>query len=88
MSHATPSSSPDPDYSSGLGEVLVHKEGVFRSTRSRVTISYSYEHPSSSTEIASPELMKGLVQWSDEEDEDSGYASSVTVSFMRTIEYQ
>ena len=28
--------------------------------------------------------MKGLVQWSDEEDEDSGYASSATVSLVRT----
>ena len=26
------SSSPDPDYSPGLGEVLVHEEGVFRNT--------------------------------------------------------
>ena len=28
--------------------------------------------------------MKELVQWSDEEDEDSGYASSATVSSVRT----
>ena len=28
--------------------------------------------------------MKGLFQWSDEEDEDSGYASSATVSLVRT----
>jgi len=36
--HDTPYSSPDPDYSPGLGEVLVHEEGVFRNTRSRVAI--------------------------------------------------
>ena len=45
--------SPDPDYSPGLGEVLVHEEGVFRNTRSRVAIPYSYEQPSSSTALAS-----------------------------------
>ena len=28
--------------------------------------------------------MKELVQWSDEEDEDNGYASSATVSSVRT----
>ena len=28
--------------------------------------------------------MKGLFQWSDEEDEDSGYASSATISSVRT----
>jgi len=44
-------SSPDPDYSPGLGQVLVEEEGVFRSTRSRVTIPYSYEQSSSSTGV-------------------------------------
>ena len=83
-SHTAPSSSPDPDYSPGLGQVLVHEEGVFRNTRSRVAISYSYEQSSSSTAVTSPEPMKGLFQWSDEEDEDSGYASSATVSSVRT----
>ena len=73
---------PDPDYSPGLGEVLVHEEGVFRNTRSRVAIPYSYEQPSSSTAVASPK--RGSVQSSDEEDEDSGYASSATVSSVRT----
>ena len=87
-SHDTPYSSPDPDYSPGLGEVLVHEEGVFQKIRSRVAIPYSYEQPSSSTAVASPEPMKGSVQWSDEEDEDSGYASSATVSSVRTTEYQ
>ena len=79
-SHATLSSSPDPDYSLGLGEVLVHEEGVVRNTRSRVAIPYNYEQPTSSTTVTSPELMRRLFYWSDEEDEDSGYASSVKVS--------
>ena len=79
----TPYSSPDPDYSPGLGEVLVHEEGVFRNTRSRVAIPYTYEQPSSSTALASPEPRRSL-QPSDEEDEDSGYASSATVSSVRT----
>ena len=47
----TPYSSPDPDYSPGLGEVLVHEEGAFRNTRSRVAIPYNYEQPSSSTAL-------------------------------------
>jgi len=34
--------------------------------------------------VTSPEPMRGLFQWSDEEDEDSGYASSATVSSIRT----
>ena len=78
-----PYSSPDPDYSTGLGEVLVHEEGVFRNTRSRVAIPYSYEQPSSSTTLASSQPRRSL-QSSDEEDEDSGYASSTTVSLVRT----
>jgi len=83
VSHDTLYSSPDPDYSPGLGKVLVHEEGVFWNTRSKVAISYSYEQSSSSTAVTSPEPMKGLAQWSDEEDEDSGYASSATVSSVR-----
>ena len=80
----TPYSSPDPDYSPGLGEVLVHEEGVFRNTRSRVAVPYTYEQSSSSVAVASPQPKRGSVQWSDEEDEDSGYASSTTVSSVRT----
>jgi len=64
-------SSPDPDYSPGLGQILVEEEGVFRSTRSRVAIPYSYEQPSSSTGVTSPEPMRRLFQWSDDEEEDS-----------------
>jgi len=62
----------------------VHEEGVFRNARSRVAIPYNYEQPSSSTTVTSPEPMRRLFQWSDEEDEDSGYASSATVSSVRT----
>ena len=76
-------SSPDSDYSPGLGEVLV-EEGVFRNTRSRVATPYNYEQPSSSTGVISPEPMKRLFQWSDDEGEDSGYASSATASSIRT----
>ena len=77
-------SSPDSDYSPGLGQVLVGEEGVFRSTRSRVAISYNYEQPSSSTGVISPELLKSLFQWSDDKGEASGYAYSATVSSVRT----
>jgi len=77
-------SSPEPDYSPGLGQVLVGEESVFRNTKSRVSIPYNYEQPSSSTGVVSPEPLKSLFQWFDDEGEDSGYASSVTVSSVRT----
>jgi len=76
-------SSPDLNYSPNLGQVLIEEEGVFRSTRSRVTIPYNYEHPSSSTGVISPEPLKSLFQWFDDEGEASGYASSATVSSIQ-----
>jgi len=82
--NSSPYSSPDLNYSAGFGEVLVHEEGAFRNTRFRVAIPYNYEQSSFSTAVISQELMKGLFQWSDEEDEDSGYASSATVSSVQT----
>ena len=77
-------SSPDPDYSPGLGQVLVGEEDVFRNTRSRVAIPYNYEQPSSSSGVISPEPLKSLFQWSDDEGEVSRYASSATVSSAQT----
>ena len=82
--NSPPFSSPDPDYSPGVGQVLVHEEGVFRNTRSRV----EYPTVMSSHPSETPEPMRRLFQWSDEEDEDSGYSSSVTVSSIRQIECQ
>jgi len=49
-----------------------------------VAIPYNYEQSSSSTGVISPEPIKRLFRWSDDEGEDSGYASSVTVSSVRT----
>jgi len=60
-------SSPDSDYSPGLGQVLVGQEGAFRGTRSRVATPYNYEQPSSSTGVMLPEPLKSLFQWSDDE---------------------
>ena len=80
--------SPDPDYSPDLGQVLVREEGVFRGTRSRVAIPYNYEQPSSSTGVISPEPLKSLFQWSDDEEEASGYASSAIVARYKQAEYQ
>jgi len=57
---------------------------VFRCTRSRVEIPYNYEQPSSSTGMMSPEPLRGLFQWSDDEEEASRYTSSATVSFVQT----
>jgi len=76
-------SSPDSDYSPGLGQVLVGQEDVFRGTRSRVEIPYNYEQPSSSTGVMSPEPLKSLFQWYDDEGEASGYAFSATVSSVQ-----
>ena len=55
-------SSPDSDYSPGLGQVLVGQEGAFWGTRSRVAIPYNYEQPSSSTGVISSEPLKSLFQ--------------------------
>jgi len=57
---------------------------VFRGTRFRVAIPYNYEQASSSTRVVSPEPLKSLFQWSDDEGEASGYASSVMVSSVQT----
>ena len=76
-------SSPDSDYSPGLDQVLVGQEGAFWGTRFRVAIPYNYEQPSSSSGVMSPEPLKSLFQWSDDEGETSGYASLVTVSSVQ-----
>jgi len=78
-------SSPDSDYSPSLGQVLVGQEGVFRGTRFRAAIPYNYEQPSSSIRVMSLDPLKSLFQWSvDEGGKASKYASSATVSSMKT----
>jgi len=72
-------SSPDPDYNPCSSQVLIEPEGAFRGTRSGVAIPYNYGQPSSSRAM-SPELLRSLFQWSDNEGETSGYASSATIS--------
>jgi len=78
------SSSPDSDYSPGLGQVIVGQEGAFRGTIFRIAISYNYEQQSSSLGVMSLEPLKSLFQWSDDEGEVSEYASSATVSSVQT----
>jgi len=73
-------SSPDPDYSLGLCQVLIELEDAFGGTRFRVAISYNYGQPFSFTRAMSLELLRSLFQWSDDEEEASGYASSAIVS--------
>ena len=46
-------------------------------------IPYNYGQPSSLTGVISPEPSKSLFQWSDDEGEASGYASSVAVSSVQ-----
>ena len=49
-----------------------------------VAIPCDYGQPSASTGAISPELLRSLFQWSDEEGEANDYASSVTVSSVQT----
>ena len=74
----------DSDNSPGLGQALVELEGAFWATKSRVAIPYIYKQPSSSIGIMSPEPLRSLIQWSDDEDEACGYASSATISSEQT----
>ena len=62
----------------------MEQEGGFQGTCSKVAISYNYGHPSSSTGAVSPALLWHLFQWFDDEEEISGYASSATISSVRT----
>lgn len=79
-----PPPSPDSDYSPGLGQVLVSREGPFRGTRSQTATSAALrESHSPEGSIASGSL-RTTFPWSDEEDEFSGYASSSTVSSVQT----
>jgi len=61
----------------------VNQEGAFQGTRSKVAITYDYGHPSSSAGVVSPTPLRKLFQWSDDE-EASRYASSATISSVRT----
>ena len=60
------------------------QEGAFQSTHSRVGIPYNYRQPSSSTGVVSPTPLRNLFQWSDDEEKASEYASSATISLVRT----
>ena len=77
-------SSPDPDYSPDLSQVLIEPEGAFRGTRSRVAIPYNYEQSSSFTRAMSLEPLRSFFQWSDDEGKTSGYAFSATISSKQT----
>jgi len=78
-----PASFSNSDYSPGLNQILMNQESAFEGTRSRVAIPYDYGQPSSSTGAVSPTPLQNLFQWSDDE-EASGYASSATISSVRT----
>ena len=70
---------PDSDYSPGLGQIVVEREGTFQGTRSRVAIP-SYDQPSTSEGATLPGTMRHVFQWLDGEPECNGYASSCTIS--------
>jgi len=53
-------------------------------TRSGVAIHYNYGQPSSSIGVVSLAPLRHFFQWSDDEEEVSGYNSSATVSSVRT----
>ena len=83
MTFNPPTSSPDSDRSPGLSQVLVDQEGACQGTRCRVEILYNYGQPSSSTRAVSPAPLRNIFQWSDDEGEASGYASTATISLIR-----
>ena len=62
----------------------MEQQGVFQGTRLRVAIPYDYGQPSSSTGAVSPTPLRNLFQWSDNEEEASGYASSAIISSVWT----
>ena len=45
---------------------------------------FNYDQPSSSGDAISPESLRHMFQWPDEEDEGSGYASFGTISSVQT----
>jgi len=61
----------------------MNQEGAFQGTRSRVAIPYDYGQLSSSTGAMLPTPLRNLFQWSDDEEEASGYTSSATISSTR-----
>jgi hypothetical protein len=72
-----PMDSSDPDYSPGLGQVLIEKEGVFWGTRSKIAVPYAH----SIKDSTSPKTMRSIFNWSNEEEKEAnGYASTSTVS--------
>ena len=79
----TPSfSSLGPDYSPGLGQVLVEQKGAFQGTHSRVAMPYNYGQPSFS-EAMLPDSFRYQFQLFDDEEEANGYAFSATISSMQ-----
>jgi len=70
-------SSPDSNY-----KVLVEQEGGFQGTRSRVAIPYNYGQPSSSESML-PKPLRHYFQWSNDEEESSGYAFSTPISSVQ-----
>ena len=67
-----------------MSQVLLNQEGAFKGTRSRVAIPYDYGQSFSSTEVVSLTTLRNLFQWSDDKEKASRYASSATISSMRT----
>ena len=61
----------------GLGQVLVEQKGTFQ-----CTIPCNHGQPSSS-EAMLPEPLRHQFQWSDDEEEASGYASSATINSVQ-----
>ena len=77
-----PEDSSDSDYSPGLSQILINRDGAFRGTCSRVAIPFDYGQPLPGSPL--PESLKNIFQWSDDDQEASGYASSSTVSSVMT----
>ena len=74
----TPTNSSDSDYSPGLSQIWLNQDGTFRGTRSRVAIPFNYGPSFLGSSLSGP--LRNMFQWSDAEEEASGYASSSTVN--------
>ena len=67
--------SSDSDYNPGENQVPVGRDGIFRSTRSKIAIPFKYDQ---SSPVSGS--LRSMFQWPDEEDDGTGYASSGTIS--------
>ena len=80
VAHA-PKNSSDSDYSPGLSQILLNQDGAFQGTHSRVAIPFNYGPTLLGSPL--PGLLRNIFQWSDNDEEASGYASTSIISSVQ-----